>query len=149
MQRVIRKYWTIFKVGLLVVRVRVLLRFLSLPHVLGTLEPSSTGKTYDGTPIEDLIYYVDRWLLLFPYNTKGNCFPRSVALYRCARRAGVPVRLHCGVRKDGGKLDGHAWLTLDGQPFHELSRQWQQFTVTFSYPFDSRMGKATEKPAHG
>ncbi len=149
MSRLFRKYWTIFTVGLLVLRVRVLLRFLSLPHALGVLEPGSGRSRSIGLPLEDLIYYIDRWLLLFPYNVKGNCFPRSVALYRCARRAGYPVRLHCGVRKSNGTLDGHAWLTLDGSPFHELSRQWQQFTVTFSYPVEPSSSTAREQSAHG
>lgn len=149
MRRLIRKYWTIFSVGLLVFRVRLLLRFLSLPHALGVLEPKAERSGYRGVPLEDLIYYIDRWLLLFPYNAKGNCFPRSVTLYRCARRAGFPVRLHCGVRKSSGTLDGHAWLTLDGSPFHELSRQWQQFTVTFSYPVELPTTTAKEQSAHG
>jgi hypothetical protein len=145
----IRKYWTIFSVGLLVLRVRLLLRFLSLPHALGVLEPKVERSPYKGVPLVDLIYYTDRWLLLFPYNAKGNCFPRSVTLYRCARQAGFPVRLHCGVRKSNGTLDGHAWLTLDGAPFHELSRQWQHFTVTFSYPGDTHAMMAKEQSAHG
>jgi len=149
MRRLMKKYWTIFRVGFFILRVRLLLRFLSLPQVLGTLEPSPGAKPTLGASLDNMIYYVDRWLLLFPYNRKGNCFPRSVALYRYARRAGIPVRFHCGVRRSGGKLDGHAWLTLDGQPFQELSRQWQQFTVTFSYPSESRTTDRTGHPAHG
>lgn len=149
MRRLVRKYWTIISVGLLVLRVRVLLRFLSLPHALGLLEPKAGRSNPIGIPLDDLIYYVDRWLLLFPYNAKGNCFPRSVTLYRYARRAGFPVRLHCGVRKSHGILDGHAWLTLDGSPFHELSRQWQHFTVTFSYPAELPSTMAREQSAHG
>ena len=39
---------------------------------------------------EDLVYYVDRWLQLFPYNAKGNCFPRSLALYWFATTIGLP-----------------------------------------------------------
>jgi hypothetical protein len=88
----------------------------------------------------DLVYYVDRWLQLFPYNKKGNCFPRSLALYWFARRVGYPVRFHCGVRKEVSNLAGHAWLTLDHQPFHETGQQWQRFTVTFSYPPDPAAG---------
>lgn len=149
MTRWVSKYWTVCRVGLLVLWVRILLRFLSLPTVLSLLEPQPGLTEGAHTPVEDLVHYVDRWLLLFPYNTKGSCFPRSVVLYRGARQAGLPVRLHCGVRREGGTLDGHAWLTLDGHPFQEPSRQWQQYTVTFSYPFDPYREKAIEKPAHG
>ncbi|HJT22808.1 MAG TPA: lasso peptide biosynthesis B2 protein [Nitrospira sp.] len=147
MRRPLSTYWVILRVGLLLVWVRILLRFMSLPQVLGMLEPKPSPHQRDERSVEVLLYYVDRWLLLFPYNSKGNCFPRSVALYRYARRLGFPVRLHCGVRKDGGTLNGHAWLTLDGNPFHEMSRQWQQFTVTFSYPFDHSL--TAGRPLHG
>jgi len=120
-----------------------------LPKDVGLLDPTPGVLKNDGVAIDDLAYLIDRWLLLFPYNRKGNCFPRSVALYWCARRLGVPVRLHCGVRKDGRKLDGHAWLMLHGNPFQELSCHWKQFTVTFSYPFDPAPDKDGERPTHG
>lgn len=133
MRRLIRKYWKIFRIGILVLEIRLLLKFMSLPRVLSMLEPLSV-KPCDEEGTEDSLYYIDRWLGLFPYNPKGNCFPRSLALYRIARRAGYPVAFHCGVRKEGGKLDGHAWLMLDDRPFHEPSGYWRAFTVTFSYP---------------
>lgn len=134
---------------MLVLYVRVLLRFMSLPQVLSRLDPQSAPGEPTGESIDDLVYYVDRWLLLFPYNSKGNCFPRSVALYRLARDLGYAVRFHCGVKKEHSFLDGHAWLTLHGDPFHELSRQWQYFTVTFSYPPDPTLDNARERTAHG
>lgn len=145
MSRLVRKYRTVFRTGLLVLWVRVLLRFLKLPEVLGMLEPKALTHTTDEAAMEDLIYYVDRWLMLFPYNAKGNCFPRSVALYRLARPMGYPVRFHCGVRQAPSGLDGHAWLTLDNHPFHELSQQWRDFIVTFSYPPD---GSPTQTDQH-
>jgi hypothetical protein len=53
---------------------------------------------------------------------------------------GYPVVFHCGVRKELSNLDGHAWLTLDHQPFHETGQYWQDFIVTFSYPPDPAAG---------
>jgi hypothetical protein len=103
--------------------------------------------------LESHIYYVDRWLELFPYNIKGNCFPRALALYWLATRVGYPVRFCCGIKREDAKLDGHAWLMLDQKPFHELSEQWRQYTVTFSYPdpaddrTDARRGPSPEDPA--
>ena len=87
-----------------------------------------------------LVGYVDRWLQLFPYNPRGNCFPRSLVLYRLARQLEYPVTLHCGVRKEASALEGHAWLTLGSQVFYEPGAQWQYFTVTFSYPPDPERG---------
>ena len=140
MIRLVKKYWTVFRVGLVVLWVRLLLRVKSLPLVLDRLNPRSMTGRLDEAVMGDLVYYVDRWLQLFPYNNKGNCFPRSLALYWFARRLGYPVLFHCGVRKEVSNLDGHAWLTLDRQPFHETGQHWQRFTVTFSYPPDPAAG---------
>ena len=140
MLRPVKKYWTVFRVGLVVLWVRLLLRIKSLPLVLDGLNSRSMTGRPDEAVMRDLVCYVDRWLQLFPYNKKGNCFPRSLALYWFARRLGYPVLFHCGVRKEVSNLDGHAWLTLDRQPFHETGQHWQLFTVTFSYPQDPAAG---------
>lgn len=134
MIRLLSKYRTIAGVGFLLCTVRLLLRLRSLPQVLDLLNHGAETARRDISTLELHIYYVDRWLERFPYNTKGNCFPRALALYWLARRAGCPVRFSCGIRREDSKLDGHAWLTLEQEPFHELSEQWRQYTVTFSYP---------------
>jgi len=134
MLQLLSKYGTIASVGLLVCAVRFLLRWKSLPKVLGILNHGAMAAGRDLPMLERRMYYLDRWLELLPYNTKGNCFPRAVTAYWLARRTGFPVRLHCGIKREGVKLDGHAWLTLDREPFYELSEQWRQYAVTFSYP---------------
>ncbi len=134
MIQLLSKYWTIAGVGMLLCAVRFLLRWRSLPRVLDMLDHGAVAARRDLPALERRIYYVDRWLELFPYNTKGNCFPRALTLYWLARRAGYPVRFYCGIKREGSTLDGHAWLTLDREPFHELSEQWRQYAVTFSYP---------------
>lgn len=140
MSRFVNKYRAILLVAFQVTRIRLLLRLLSLPRVLDRVHPRSVVPLSDETLIEDFIYYLERWLQLFPYNKKGNCFPRSLALYGFARRLGHPVLFHCGVRKEGGLLDGHAWLTLNGHAFYEPGQHWQRFTMTFSYPPDPSVG---------
>jgi hypothetical protein len=142
MLRLVKKYWTVLRVGLVVSWVRLLLRRKSLPLVLDRLNPRSmTGRPDEAVAVMgDLAYYVDRWLQLFPYNKKGNCFPRSLALFWFARRLGYPVLFQCGLRKEDLNLDGHAWLSLDRQPFHETGQQWQRLTVFFSYPPDPADG---------
>ncbi len=147
MIRLARKYWLVFRAALVLLKIRLVLRLWSLPRVLAALSPAGvTGKRNEAV-MEDLVYYVDRWLQLFPYNKKGNCFPRSLALYWFARRSGYPVCFHCGVRKEVSNLDGHAWLTLDRRPFHETGQHWQQFTVTFSYPQEpADCGKQNASP---
>jgi hypothetical protein len=134
MIRLATKYWTVLRAGLVVLWVRLLLRVKSLPLVLDRLSRRSIMKRPDDQEMRKLVYYVDRWLRLFPYNVKGNCFPRSLAVYWFARRMGYPVHFQCGVRKDASHLDGHAWLTLNRVPFHEPGRHWQRYTVAFLYP---------------
>ena len=140
MIRLVKKYLTLLRAGAVVSWICLLLRVKSLPRVLDRLNPRSMTEKPDEAMMGDLVYYVDRWLQLFPYNRKGNCFPRSLSLYWFARRLGYPVYFHCGVKKEVSNLDGHAWLTLDRQPFHETGQQWQRFTVTFSYPLDLTAG---------
>ena len=41
------------------------------------------------------------------------CLPRSLALSRLLLSRGVPTRLCLGLRKNGGDLEGHAWLDWD------------------------------------
>ena len=118
----------------MVLGVRIALRVVSLRRLLRWLccrsAPGGEGKTVT----EDMVYYVDRWLALFPYNPKGNCFPRALTLFLFARRAGLPVQFNCGVRKVQQHLEGHAWLTLNGREFLEPSSYWQAFTVTLRFP---------------
>ncbi len=137
MKRVVRKYVMLLQVAAIVSWIRLRLRGEALPAMLKRLDPGALSGTPDSVWFEDLVYYVDRWLHLFPYNVKGNCFPRSLAVYWFARRMGYQVHFQCGVRKDASHLDGHAWLTLNRLPFHEPGQHWQRYTVTFLYPPDS------------
>lgn len=129
----VRKYRLIIATGLMVFGVRIASRLTSLTRLLGWLscEPS---PCHDIRVMEDVAYYVDRWLELFPYNPKGNCLPRALTLFFFARRAGLPVQFKCGVMKLSQHLEGHAWLVLEGHGFLEPSSYWRSFTVTLTYP---------------
>ena len=129
----VRKFRVIIATGVVVVGVRIASRLTSLRRLLGWLLCEMSGDPDERT-MEDVAYYVDRWLALFPYNLKGNCFPRALALFFFARRAGLPVQFKCGVMMLNQQLEGHAWLVLDGHVFLEPSSYWQSFTVTVSFP---------------
>lgn len=136
----LKKYWTVLHLGGVVLWVRSSLLLHSLPVTLQQLHHGSATRDRDDATMKALVGYVDRWLQLFPYNKRGNCFPRSLVLYRLARQLGYPVVFHCGVRKEAASLDGHAWLTLGSDVFYEPGTHWQRFTVTFSYPPDPTTG---------
>ena len=120
--------------GLVIVAIRVALRCVSLPTLLRWLTWTGTTKNRDESDMDDIVYYVERWLALAPYNPKGNCFPRALALYWFARRMGLCVQFYCGVMKLRGILEGHAWLMQDGRGFCEPSPHWRSFTVTLKFP---------------
>lgn len=87
--------------------------------------------------MDDAAYYTDRWLDRFPYNLKGNCFPRSLTLLWFARKFGFPAQFRCGVARLNGKLEGHAWLMLEDKEFLEPSPYWRSFAVTVCFPSPS------------
>lgn len=129
-----RKYQLIVSTGLVVCGVRVALRVLSLKKVLHWLARKPARGAIGENGIDDVAYYLDRWLSIFPYHPKGNCFPRALSLFLYARRAGLPVQFQCGVMKLNHRLEGHAWLMLNGRDFLEPSSYWKAFTVTLTFP---------------
>ncbi len=137
----VRKYRFVVETGLLVLGIRLALRLVSLPTLLRWLTPGALGPAQDLASLDDAAYYTDRWLTLFPYNPKGNCFPRSLTLYWFARRYGFPVQFQCGVMKLNGKLEGHAWLMCEGKEFFEPSSYWRSFTVTVRFPERPQVGR--------
>ncbi len=65
----------------------------------------------------------------------GICLRRSLVRYYFLRRAGLPVQIRFGARwKESREIGGHAWLTLDDQPYHEENRNYQGFAVMYAYP---------------
>lgn len=129
-----RKYRLILSTGLVVWGVRVALRLVSLKRLLHWLASKGAPRCSGKDAIEDVAYYLDRWLFLFPYHPKGNCFPRALTLFFYACRAGLPVQFNCGVMKLDHRLEGHAWLMLNGRDFLEPSSYWKAFTVTLTFP---------------
>lgn len=81
---------------------------------------------------------VDIAALLNRRSPLGLCLRRSMTRYYFLRRAGLPVEVKFGARFKDGKSDrqvtGHAWLTLNGQPYYEADENWREFTVMLTYP---------------
>lgn len=124
------------KITTIMILIRLGLRWLQLPRLLHFLQSSKALGAENLLEFQRVVYYTDRILKAFPYNEKGNCLPRSLMLYALAPRYGYRVKFHCGVRKAETGLDGHAWLTVNGKPFWEPSRENVGMVETFSYPQD-------------
>lgn len=132
-----KKYWAVLCVGVVLFWIRLMLRVWRLPRVLVALTPGSVTAARNDSVMDDLTYSVDRWLHVVPSKRRGNSFPRSLALYWYACHMGYPVQFHCGVRMGYLHLEDYAWLTWNGEPFHELTGQWETYTLAYSYPPDA------------
>lgn len=48
-----------------------------------------------------------------------NCLERSLLLWWLLRRAGIDGELHIGARKNGARLEAHAWVELEGKVLND------------------------------
>ena len=66
---------------------------------------------------------------------KPVCWKRAAVLRRYLSLNGIDTTIQFGVRNEQmGKVDGHAWLELDGKPFLETTPP--EYVVTYTYPSD-------------
>ena len=76
---------------------------------------------------------VDRWTNTIrrvgrrPYG--ATCLDRSVFLWFLMRQHGLDGRIRIGVAFDEGRLDGHAWVELDGVVVNESPTVADHFAV--------------------
>jgi Transglutaminase-like superfamily len=119
------------RVAVLLGAIQIALPRVSLPRLLGYLTPRHRKKFTDPLTVDVRMRFADALLARLPVGTRGNCLPRSLVLYRLAARAGLDVRLHCGVRRGDRGLDGHAWCTAGDTVLAGASAAG--FTETFSF----------------
>jgi hypothetical protein len=87
-----------------------------LPAALQALTPPAAPQFLDPDTMRQI---VDALTAFGAGRPLGICLRRSLLRYHFLRRAGLPLVIHFGARRLGDDIGGHAWLTLDGQPYHE------------------------------
>jgi len=106
-----------------------------LPQALATLTPTFPDLVVPNTTLRLL---ADAAALFERRSPFGLCLRRSLVRYHFLRRVGIPLTLNFGARFKSGQPDqevtGHAWVTLNGQPYFEEGENYQGFTVMFQYP---------------
>lgn len=102
-----------------------------LPEALAQLTPQPAGSELAPATIRQIVDAATAFGIGRPL---GICLRRSLLRYYFLRRAGLPLVVHFGARREESELSGHAWLTLAGQPYHEPPQQHQGYIVMFSYP---------------
>ena len=60
-------------------------------------------------------------------SSEGPCLERSLALFRELGRLGAAPELVCGVERDGGEFEGHAWVEVDEQPLLEPAENLERY----------------------
>ena len=127
--------WLLLRMAWWVAVLSVTARHYTLPRALQIVagnqsrpEPSDSGRTQD-----ELAGAIDLLLSADIFMFKPICWKRAAVLHRYLLRNGTPTRIIFGVRNDsGGKVDGHAWLEVNGQPI--LEKTPPEYVVTYSFP---------------
>ena len=100
-----------------------LVHLRSLDRIIGWIERSTKSRSADAT-VDDpaLAEWVDRVLRRLPPPWRRTCLKRALVLHYLIRRAGRPVELRIGVRRDErSALAAHAWLVRNDEPYLEES----------------------------
>jgi len=110
-----------------------------LPAALAELTPAPGPQPLDADTIRPI---VDALTAFGAGRPLGICLRRSLLRYYFLRRVDVPVVVNFGARRLGERIGGHAWLTLDGQPYHEAPEHYLNYALMFSYPPSNSMSPA-------
>jgi len=107
-----------------------LIRLLPLPKLLAWHTPRRPAATNGRR--EQIVLYTQFLLSDRLDAFERTCLKRSLVLYRFLQGGPAPVRFFLGVRSDQGRLRGHSWVTVAGQPLYP--EEAKGYAVTFSYP---------------
>lgn len=106
-----------------------------LPQAMAEITPEVGPSEWSA---DELREFADVAALMDRDSPLALCLRRSLTRYRVLRQAGIPVVVQFGAKRAGARrtapLTGHAWLTLDGAPYHEPDDRWVGFTPTYRYP---------------
>lgn len=112
-----------------------------LPEVMAGVTPETVVEAPDEALERRIRRLSDVAMLMNRESELGICLRRSLIRYHFLRQIGIQVSMNFGARIVDGKPDrsvtGHAWLTLNGKPYHEAGENWRGFTVMYSFPQQS------------
>ncbi len=120
-----------------VVRVKKLLRQKTdLFEIVQTNEPIPRVRQNKSFKHLERILRGIHWTLFLIGPRFDACVPRSLAVYNALKAEGHDVVFVSGIRRNNGKLEGHAWVELSGiglEIFNDLPSA-QVFKENFRYP---------------
>ena len=113
----------------------VMLRIQTIPTLLKRLAGEKQKKKRP-MEVEEAVGVVTRVSNLRPFRSRffpQRCLRQSLALYRTLSQMGYAVEIHFGAVKDGETLQGHSWVTIQGEPVADTARS-ELFKVVYTYP---------------
>jgi hypothetical protein len=114
-------------------------KLCSLPRAL-ELVSGRTSPEHDANASEfpdHLARSIDLLLSADVLFIKPICWKRAAVLRRYLSKQGFATKIMFGVKPENkGKVSGHAWLELNGQPILENSPP--EYVVTYVFPPDGR-----------
>ncbi|NNE33934.1 MAG: lasso peptide biosynthesis B2 protein [Rhodothermales bacterium] len=93
-----------------------------------------------------------RWLtdgILHRLFGGSYCMKRTLILFHYAQRYGVESTVVFGVARDGDTLKGHAWLSIDGEPYKENEGAVDNYKVIYSHPPSNNISSIRVEPGKG
>jgi hypothetical protein len=106
---------------------RTLGRFLSIPNNLDRQFDRNMAK--DAARIARMVHAAARYSLMRP-----TCLEKALALWWFLGRRGIPSSLHIGTRKNGDRLEAHAWIEFGGDALNETGGNLPDYA-----PFDAAL----------
>jgi transglutaminase superfamily protein len=129
--------WWAVRIGVWLCGLPVRLRLYSLPGLLQRLTEVRAPQTHhQPMELETMVALVIQLCHLRPFRRSffpRACLRQALALYYVLTRMGYPVTIHFGVAKTREALDGHSWVTIQGQPVAERL-QPEHWQIVYSYP---------------
>lgn len=114
-----------------------------LPAALLAMTPAPVPQSLDNDTIRGI---ADALTAFGAGRPLGICLRRSLTRYHFLRRAGLPVVVYFGARRLGDGIGGHAWLVLDGEPYHELPQHYLNYAVMYTYPAAGESPTSAPRP---
>ena len=128
-----RRAWLLSRIAIWTLVLSCVLRLRSLPTALRTLSGPTDGEPSEPTSdSQELATAVDAILGMNRFVFRPVCWKRAILLRKFLAEQGHPSAVVFGVRNEGGKLTGHAWLESNGSPIYEAERP--DYTVTYRFP---------------
>jgi len=112
--------------------IKALLAWFSLPQILKVLEPKRKINP-DNQEVDSIIKFTN-FIIFHLFRSPNPCLLRSLFLFRYLKMMGKDIKIVLGVKPEGGKLKGHAWLIVDGNPFPDLNNPAEEYGETLIYP---------------